>query len=75
MIEKSLRSKMLIPEKGLETDIVAPITPEFALANKLAEPIMKQFGKYFQIRWKEELGLPECPYLYRWTFIFFGYRN
>ena len=34
---------------------------------------MKKFGKLFQIRWKEALGLPECPYLYRWTFIFFGY--
>ena len=32
-----------------------------------------QFGKLFQIRWKEKLGLPECPYLYRWTLIFFGY--
>lgn len=31
------------------------------------------FGRYFQIRWKEALGLPSCPYLYRWTFIFFGY--
>lgn len=28
--------------------------------------------KPFQIRWKEALGRPECPYLYRWTFIFFG---
>jgi len=33
----------------------------------------KSFNKYFQIRWKEALGLPECPYLYRWTLIFFGY--
>jgi hypothetical protein len=33
----------------------------------------RPFGKYFQLRWKEPLGLPECPYLYRWTFIFFGY--
>ena len=31
------------------------------------------FGKYFQFRWKESLGYPECPYLYRWTLIFFGY--
>lgn len=30
-----------------------------------------QFGEYFQIRWKEPLGLPECPYLYRWTLILF----
>ena len=29
--------------------------------------------KRFQIRWKEALGRPECPYLYRWTFIFFNY--
>lgn len=36
---------------------------------------MKQFKQFrnFQIRWKEKLGLPECPYLYRWTFIFFGF--
>jgi hypothetical protein len=31
------------------------------------------FGYYFQIRWKEPLGRLECPYLYRWTLIFFGY--
>lgn len=29
--------------------------------------------KKFQIRWKESLGRPECPYLFRWTFIFFNY--
>jgi len=29
--------------------------------------------RLFQIRWKESLGRPECPYLYRWTFLFFGY--
>ena len=33
---------------------------------------MKQF-KNFQIRWKEPLGNPKCPYLYRWMFICFGY--
>ena len=33
----------------------------------------RRFGSYFQIRWKESLGLPECPYLYRWTLIFFGF--
>ena len=33
----------------------------------------RQFSKIFQIRWKEALGKPECPYLYRWTFIFFGF--
>jgi len=36
---------------------------------------MKPFWKTksFQIRWKEPLGKPECPYAYRWVFIFFGY--
>ena len=36
---------------------------------------MKPYRKFkrFQIRWKEALGNPECPYLYRWTFLFFGY--
>ena len=33
----------------------------------------KKFGKLFQFRSKEVLGNPECPYLYRWTFIFFGF--
>ena len=33
----------------------------------------KKFGKIFQIRWKEPLGNPECPYLYRWTLILFGF--
>lgn len=32
----------------------------------------RQF-KLFQIRWREPLGRPECPYLYRWTFVFFGF--
>lgn len=34
---------------------------------------MKPFNKYFQIRWKEALGKPECPYLYRWTLIILDY--
>lgn len=34
---------------------------------------MKAFGKIFQVRWKEKLGNPECPYLYRWTLIIFGF--
>jgi len=36
---------------------------------------MKPYRKFkkFQIRWKEACGNPECPYLYRWTFLFFGY--
>ena len=29
--------------------------------------------KLFQIRWAEKLGVPDDPYLVRWTFIFFGY--
>lgn len=33
---------------------------------------MRKFKK-FQIRWAEKLGRPECPYLIRWTFIFFNY--
>jgi hypothetical protein len=33
----------------------------------------KPFNKIFQIRWKEKLGYPHCPYLYRWTLILFGY--
>jgi len=33
----------------------------------------RKFGYIFQIRWMEKLGRPECPYLYRWTFIFFGF--
>jgi len=31
------------------------------------------FGKIFQIRWKEPLGRDNCPYLYRWTLILFGF--
>ena len=36
---------------------------------------MKPFRpfKLFQIRWSEKLGLPQCPYLVRHTFIFLGY--
>lgn len=33
----------------------------------------RRFGKCFQVRWKEPLGLPNFPYLYRWTLIVFGY--
>ena len=32
-----------------------------------------KFGKWLQLRWKEKLGLPDYPYLYRWTLIVFGY--
>jgi hypothetical protein len=31
------------------------------------------FGKIFQFRWKEPLGLKDTPYLYRWTLILFGH--
>lgn len=33
----------------------------------------RKFSKVFQIRWKESMGLPESPYLIRWTLILFGY--
>ena len=33
----------------------------------------RKFGKVFQFRWKEPLGLSETPYLNRWVLIFFGY--
>ena len=29
--------------------------------------------KRFQIRWAERLGNQDCPYLVRWTFLFFDY--
>lgn len=31
------------------------------------------FNKNFQFRWKEPMGYPDCPYLYRWTLLVFGY--
>lgn len=36
---------------------------------------MKPYRKFklFQLRWKESLGRPECPYLYRWTLLLFGF--
>ena len=36
---------------------------------------MKKYKKFkpFQIRWREPLGNPDNPYLYRWTFLFFNY--
>jgi hypothetical protein len=33
----------------------------------------RHFGRLFQLRWKEALGRPECPYLYRWTLIVCGF--
>lgn len=38
----------------------------------MSNQIPKQ-TKLFQIRWNEPLGKKECPYAYRWVFIFFGY--
>jgi hypothetical protein len=29
--------------------------------------------KKFQLRWKEKMGYEDCPYLIRWTLLFFGY--
>ena len=34
---------------------------------------MKLFNNLFQLRLNEKLGNPECPYLYRWTLLIFGY--
>ncbi len=34
---------------------------------------MQEKVKNFQIRWAEPIGRPECPYLYRWVFVFFGF--
>lgn len=36
-------------------------------------PEPKQKTANFQIRWREPLGLPECPYMYRWVLILFGF--
>lgn len=33
---------------------------------------LRRFKK-FQIRWAEKLGNQDCPYLVRWTLLFFGY--
>jgi hypothetical protein len=27
----------------------------------------------FQVRWAEPLGKPECPYMYRWAIVLFGF--
>jgi len=32
-----------------------------------------KFNTMFQVRWNEPMGLPQSPYLYRWTLILFGY--
>ena len=60
MVEDSLRKNTLIPEAGLESDVVLPITAEYSLANKLAEPIMKKFGEagaYLMRSWATR-GIP-----------------
>jgi hypothetical protein len=33
----------------------------------------RKFGWWFQVRWREALGRPDCPYLYRWTLIVCGF--
>jgi len=33
----------------------------------------KKFNKWFQVRWREPMGNPNCPYLTRWTLIVFGF--
>jgi hypothetical protein len=33
----------------------------------------RKFNNFFQIRWKEKLGYPVNPYLYRWTLVLFGF--
>lgn len=45
----------------------------FSTMKKLEEH--RKFTKFkpFQIRWREHLGRPECPYLYRWSFVFFNF--
>ena len=43
------------------------------IQNEIKEPSVRKFGKVFQIRWKEALGNLQCPYLYRWTLVVFGY--
>jgi len=33
----------------------------------------RKFGWWFQVRWRERIGLPECPYVERWTLIVLGF--
>ena len=56
--------------KSRQSTVRGAIFTPFALAPRLWRSIK---FRPFQIRWKEALGRPECPYLYRWTFLFFGY--
>lgn len=46
--------------------------PGYRTMKKEEKRSFKKF-KPFQVRWKEPLGRLECPYLYRWSFIFFNY--
>ena len=39
----------------------------------MKQQIAPKKTKLFQIRWNEPLGEKECPYAYRWVFIFFGF--
>lgn len=43
--------------------------------SECANPPPRTFRAFrpFQIRWREALGRAECPYLYRWTFLAFGF--
>ena len=33
----------------------------------------RKFNNLFQIRWREAIGLVQCPYVYRWTLLLFGF--
>lgn len=37
------------------------------------KPMKEKKVSSFQIRWAEPLGKPECPYMFRWVFVFFGF--
>lgn len=32
-----------------------------------------KWSNWFLIEWNRPLGRPECPYMFRWIFMFFGY--
>lgn len=61
-IEANLRDKAFLPDEGLESDIVLPITPEFKLANKLMEPVMKGLGNAGAYLWRswQTRGIPRA---------------
>ncbi len=62
----------------LETDTARPYWQR-VLSGRAWEPGAgppgkeKPFGRIFQVRWREALGRPECPYLYRWMLILLGF--